>query len=553
MQTFQQSEQEQNRVNLGIPSASAWQIVLDAVADAQFDADVNAVKGMGGLIRNLMRKLGEAGPAFEDWLKILPTDIYGSVICGGFTIIINAANRHRELCQEVFDALGRIPEIIDDAKFAFGEYDHSEELHTKIANLYMAIIETLRCILRFYEERAAGRHLRAARNAFKSITKGSNYGQEIRDSMKHVMDSASRVKLEVGRCFQRRVGVMKNVQDFQVLQVAKSHKIMQNLYEDLQDRIKSQQLSWEMKDADIHNTLRNELQEIKRAIIPNPTRKNGPSTRRISQLIGTSPDIPMQDVEEIQREAQTFPTSAQCQVSDLMGSQKLQDWLTSPYSSALFAQANAGDDKISAMSYVTSLLVQSVEGSEEAVPLCFYCGLHTDAYHDTLSSANGMVRSLVMQLLQKAQHDFDLEFVDRNLIHDLENADLGALCDLLVGTVQQLPQDITLFLVIDGISFYETHARVRDTCFAVDKIMEMVDNAKFVFKLLVTSPGASPVVSKAFHAGQTYWLPDVDSEDDGDSNYKVGAFKNQARQQARNSRMGVMGLMRTNSELNEDY
>ena len=67
----------------------------------------------------------------------------------------------------------------------------------------------------------------------------------------------------------------------------------------------------------------------------------------------------------------------------------------------------------------------------------------------------------------------------------------------------------------------------------------MVENPRFVFKLLVTCPGASSKFFKGFHDEQVHWLPELDPEDDGELNYKVGAFQNRAGIKARTSQVGV--------------
>ncbi|KAL8762035.1 MAG: hypothetical protein Q9184_001882 [Pyrenodesmia sp. 2 TL-2023] len=123
------------------------------------------------------------------------------------------------------------------------------------------------------------------------------------------------------------------------------------------------------------------------------------------------------------------------------------------------------------------------------------------------------------------QREFDLEFIDRNFIRAIENANLEALCNLFEGLTQQLPTSVSLFLVVDGISFYETRDRGEDTRYAMSRVLEFVEKAKPVLKLLITSPGASAYVSKEFGNEQVYWLPDIDPEEDEGFNHNVGAFK----------------------------
>ncbi|KAL8817797.1 MAG: hypothetical protein Q9223_003442 [Gallowayella weberi] len=547
LQAFHDEDRENSRVSLGIIPESDWPSVLQVVNSAQIEADDNAITGVKGAVRKLARKLGVAGPAFVAWLEMLPNDAYGSVICGGFKIIIDAAVRHKELCEEVLGALGDIPEAIKDSAFSFSQYK-SEELDKRVATLYTTITETLNSMLAFYRERAPGRHMRAARNAFKSVVKGPNYGQRIKADIEKVKDCASSVKQEADRCLHRRLGEVKDAQEYQTLQAAHIRRLgteglnlQQKIYADLKYRMRCQELEWSQKNSALHS----ELKDLKRAITPKPVRKNGPSLRKVIQLMGSSTDQAIEDLEDVLREGQQFPPRQQTQASLFMDSQKLQSWLTSPYSSALLAHGSSGDDKVSALSFVASLLVQSLQSSEDAAVLYSFCGLHTDAYRDSLANAPGMIQGIIAQLLRMEQHNFDLEFIDRRFIQLLESGNLEALSNLLEGLTQQLSPTTTLFFIIDGISFYETKDRLEDTCYSMSRLLGMVENAKFVMKILVSSPGASAHVSKGFHHSQIYWLPDVDPEEDGAFDHNVNVFRNQAESDARESQLG---LMRSDSE-----
>ncbi|KAL8841966.1 MAG: hypothetical protein Q9176_002903 [Flavoplaca citrina] len=540
IEAFEREDRQHSRIRHDIAPESDWDAVLKTAENAKLDAEVTAIKGMSGAVRKLARRLGDAGPTFRAWLQMLPTDSYGSVICGGFKIIIDAAIKHKELCEEVFDALGDIPEVIRDAEFSFREYK-SEALHKRVAKLYTVITETLKGILSFYKERASGRHMRAVGNAFKAIVKGSNYGRKIQADITNVKDSAYAVKQEAERCFQQRVGEMMNAQEYQTFQGAQSLKIntesinvQQRIYADFQYRQKCYNFA-----------LWNEMMAIKGAVVPKPSLSNGPSLRKIRRLLNTSPGVAAEDMEEVLREARRFPIHLQTQANQFMSSQELQEWLTSPYSRALLAQASDGDDKISALSFVASLLVQSFEASEDALALYFYCGLNTDSYGDSLPDATGMVQNIIAQLLWPERHAYHLGFINNKHIQALENGDLEALCDLLEGLTQQLPSSTTLFLVVDSISFYETRDRLEDTYYVMNRMLELVDKASFVFKLLITSPGTSVYMTQGSHHERVYWLPNVDPEEDDEFDHNIGAFRNQAEVQVKKSQMG---LMRSDSE-----
>lgn len=58
-------------------------------AEAQYKNE--KVTGVFGRFRKCLRKLGENGEIFEDWLRILPDGDYGSIISGSFHVIIKVS------------------------------------------------------------------------------------------------------------------------------------------------------------------------------------------------------------------------------------------------------------------------------------------------------------------------------------------------------------------------------------------------------------------------------------------------------------------------------
>ncbi|KAL8780131.1 MAG: hypothetical protein Q9213_006615 [Squamulea squamosa] len=191
-------------VRLGTLHEWNWDAVLDEARQAvERDAKVNATKGFEGALRKAFRKLGNSGDAFTSWLAMLPDDAYGSVVCGGFKIIINAAVRHRALCQKILCSLAEIPEAVRAAEFSFEEYvfkrtevseairatklpltNDSEQLEIRVSNLYCHIQRSLCGILDFLNRRAPGSVWKMVQNATRAVFKGPNYGKDIEVDIK---------------------------------------------------------------------------------------------------------------------------------------------------------------------------------------------------------------------------------------------------------------------------------------------------------------------------------------------------------------------------------
>lgn len=185
-----------------------------------------------------------------------------------------------------------------------------------------------------------------------------------------------------------------------------------------------------------------------------------------------------------------------------MKSQRMSTWLTSTTSSTLLVNGNGEHKKISPLSFITALLVQSLAQSDIPV-LHFFCG-------DNTSSSGGpscLIRSLIAQLL--IHYDFDLTAIR----HSRKGAPKTTrqLCTLFESLLTQLPDDAVLFILIDGITYFENADRREDTCLVIERLHEIAQGADALIKILVMAPSKSRYVVKV-----------LQSEGESDSNGKGG-------------------------------
>ena len=67
---------------------SSWPEVMKLIERAEYQYKTEKLTGVLGQFRKCLRKLGENGEVFEDWLHILPNGDYGSIVSGSFHVII---------------------------------------------------------------------------------------------------------------------------------------------------------------------------------------------------------------------------------------------------------------------------------------------------------------------------------------------------------------------------------------------------------------------------------------------------------------------------------
>lgn len=244
--------------------------------------------------------------------------------------------------------------------------------------------------------------------------------------------------------------------------------------------------------------------------------------RRFRQQLLTGLDyedsVLEQDVEAKLQTIWTSPRQDQDRVVAIMRSHKLQKWITTTESSALFINANhKGPTRQQPTSFICAKLVDSIMPSASnaqpkhrmTLPLAFFCGEHLQK-DDLDSGPDGMMRSLVAQLLL-AYRDFDLRTIQR--MQDLNYDDVDDLCDVFDLLVMQLPHYIVVFCVVDAISFYEDNPTVcEEASIVVQTLVDVVQRTNengCAFKLLFMSPWNSRFLYKDMldQEGDVVWMP----------------------------------------------
>jgi hypothetical protein len=215
-----------------------------------------------------------------------------------------------------------------------------------------------------------------------------------------------------------------------------------------------------------------------------------------------------------------LPLPYQNRLLATMQTPKLHSWITTRCSSALFLNLNtpAVSPLHASSSFLPAKLVQSIneQPSENIITLAFFCGAHTRR-NDPHSGPHGTMRSLVAQLLE-SHPGFDLQTVRR--IAQLRGGDVHGLCEIFHELVAQLPADVVVFCVVDGVTVFEERMGLRESGEEVVKalvrtVQECTQKKpvgeKSVFKLLLTSSRNSRRLWRLIpgEVGDVVWMPDA--------------------------------------------
>lgn len=141
---------------LDLGTSNSWTDVEASVTGAcqaleKMTSDDKGVKGFTGRLRKAYRVLCRNTNSLSAIVDQVPTDFMLSpVLRGGLRVIFLAmehAGYHR---QAVYDAMEEIPLTLKDNAAYLNIFIDDEELHSRMATFYVAIILTLRHILHWF-------------------------------------------------------------------------------------------------------------------------------------------------------------------------------------------------------------------------------------------------------------------------------------------------------------------------------------------------------------------------------------------------------------------
>ncbi|KAL8811796.1 MAG: hypothetical protein Q9223_007454, partial [Gallowayella weberi] len=177
LEQFQRGVKPKYESSIDLVASHNWDEVIKCANEARSKYVGVDRKGIMKKIDNRLKTFQTAAPAIEAWLKLLPsTSTYGSVVCGGLTLILEAAIRLRQLRKETLNALDQIPLCIENAQHLIQTYGYPQ-VEQQVAKLYVAILIVLQHILGWYERAAGLKYLSA-------FWRGPAYAEKLKAKMK---------------------------------------------------------------------------------------------------------------------------------------------------------------------------------------------------------------------------------------------------------------------------------------------------------------------------------------------------------------------------------
>ncbi|KAG6355305.1 hypothetical protein INS49_003266 [Diaporthe citri] len=316
-------------------------------------------------------------------IGLAPTDAYGSLISGGFTIALAALEAHENLRIEMEQSLAQIPKELKRIRRLNDVYIQRDELHKNADDVLVSIFTVLERIIE-----------KLSRTWKENISfKFKDNGGSVQDALKLFSDSITDFNNEAEVCAHLRMGRLEETG--------------QAIESSIQKMFDGQNI-----DIESRRDIVGAVNQLYSFLASNPSFNAVDSTddrNRSAQLVDewfrsledfqpSSKD----DVKKFIEHSGTLTLKKQDKVQYIMGCQQFQDWLGKPQSSALCVRAEtAPGDIVNFVSVSTAMLALTLGGATGFTTLSFFCSLRKkDPPREGDSGALGILKSLNGQVLQ---------------------------------------------------------------------------------------------------------------------------------------------------------
>ncbi|KAI4254830.1 MAG: hypothetical protein LQ352_002884 [Teloschistes flavicans] len=473
LQQFQEGIHSKYKSKVDLSATHTWTEVIEYAEVARRKYIGVEQRGIARKVNNGLKKFQTAAPAIEAWLKLLPsTSWYGSIICGGLTIILEAAVNLRKFRKETLTALDQIPQCIEKAEFLMRTYGYVR-VNSQVGNLYLAILNALQYILEWYQ-RAAGIKF------FSAFWKGPAYAERLKNKIKEVNLASQAMTERASQSDQMRLKEIRTVTahsmvgELKILAVeARNH-----LYEVLKDT----ELWREAVQSWQQSRLTDEDQKaIENQALLEKEENNKAVRRSLLACFDAYHDDSSRDMERVLGYITSMTLGDQDRVGAMIQHPATQDWLFDPLFGALLVNGNCRrPDPIAPTSVACSLLIHVFTRKVSLPTLYWFCGLHAGGPH---GNPLGMLRGLIGQLLGLSRCRCSPE--DRK---GLDMQDLGKLLKLFRRLLRRSTVDAPLVCILDGLSFYETRHQSSNLSQIISELAKFAKSSSPRLILLLTSP-----------------------------------------------------------------
>ncbi|KAK3988846.1 hypothetical protein QBC44DRAFT_397433 [Cladorrhinum sp. PSN332] len=491
-------------------------------------------------IRRCYRKIEENKQAIDHIMSMVPNDVYGSVISGGFSIILAAVEKHAEQREAIQTFLAEIPQKLEKMHRLSDIHRTSRRLHACIDGVIVSIFIVL--------ERIVNR-LTDTWTSLKSMLKGrakktshhklnDSELAEDSDSKRHkplnqttVVDALADLESQVQR-FEEEVLVcdrerLKRIEQetgstsHNVEAVIKDTKRMLRAITAVPPSSRDELL---IKMANTlyllfasdprFNPSVNAAPDVAQLPQPEPAPER-PSPHAVKKQnkrlveswlsgLGAFKHDPLPDMKDCLDHMEQLDIDERNTSQSILTPGKLHDWFKSHKSSILAMSLQTPPTSlVNPLTFSTALLATTLQSTCRFPMLSFFCGYRTnDSILRKDSGPLGLVKSLTAQLMEFIRdHRPEVDMCplqEQNLLRGKSATDLSSCLSLFEGLIALLPEGDTAYILIDRHSrMTGSEKKGNKVLKRLDKIIRRTGERKSLeVKVLITDPLVGSVVGE---------------------------------------------------------
>ncbi|RSL39554.1 hypothetical protein CEP53_013973 [Fusarium sp. AF-6] len=500
-------------------------------------------------VRRCYRKMEDNRGAIEGFLTMIPNDIYGSVISGGFVMIMAAVEKHAEHREAIQNFLAEIPEKLETIQRLSQIHHDFVELHSYADAVIVAVFTVLERIVDEITKTRKIKMQQKAKNLATSIgfrktqksktdyfEEPSAGGVDDEDDEEHklsVADALARLQIDIDR-FQRKVDIC-NQEKLGSMQIAVGHlgrglRLVLEQNRNTQALLANSKRNLDKMLADIAKDNQQPFFHLVQDALyrllasnPNFSTKTGevnyeevrllqqekiPSHRENNTRIASGwlkrlrgfPFDPMTDMKECLKNIELLDCDEKNMSHSILHSDQFDYWLQGEQSSIIDIDLHIPPASLdNPLSFTSALFATALRTTAQFPVLAFFCAhRNNDSPLEDKSGPIALIKSLDGQLLKfisDHRPSVDLTELEEYEFFPKAKKDIKAGLRLLDALLSLLSEDDMVFIIIDSLSRLSGSGEER----MIKRLVRMIrQRDDLVIKVMVTDalPG-SYIKSKA--------------------------------------------------------
>ncbi|RAH41703.1 uncharacterized protein BO95DRAFT_517750 [Aspergillus brunneoviolaceus CBS 621.78] len=469
MQRKGKKESVAAKVRANITQMHSWQDVFASLREAEDHYSTSSK------FRRLFRKGASRAEAVEPFLNLIPDTDYTSVVCGGIKFILGACSAANRSRQEIIALVESLPEKVESASQYAELYSSEPILQTATCQLYLKILTAMEAIIAFWTKDRSFEFLKPLffQRTYRPLQAELDDVKKASDTVERTIQFCDRNRLlqiadRVGGTQTTVAEIKALLIEFFTQQSIKTKWIQEYLMQISQYKAESTKPRAYITPGEIIQALEAAFPSVLPSRDDSDATTHGP-LQRVLQA-GFSMAGPDQ-----QRTSWT--------ISD----PKVFGWFKSRHSRALVVHGNCALQRISPLSFFCALLIESLRSLGPIVVLHHFCGLHPPSDHRDVGSAGSIVTAAFRGAVSNLTPVF--------------------LVSVLRKLIKALPRRQPVFLILDGINYYETREFGWETKRLVKKLVKLLGAGGALYKLLITSTTRVLDIDEYFENDEKLYVP----------------------------------------------